>query len=76
MDKETILLVETSWKNVEVIAPQAAALFYANLFESDPTLKTLFKGDMTEQGKKLMNMISAAVGKLNDLETLLPILQG
>jgi hemoglobin-like flavoprotein len=76
MDKETILLVETSWKNVEVIAPQAAALFYANLFESDPTLKTLFKGDMTEQGKKLMNMISVAVGKLNDLETLLPILQG
>lgn len=76
MDKQTILLVETSWKNVEAIAPQAAALFYANLFELDSTLKTLFKGDMIEQGKKLMQMISAAVSKLNDLETLVPILEG
>lgn len=31
---------------------------------------------MQEQGKKLMQMIGAAVGKLNDLETLVPILQG
>lgn len=75
MDKQTIHLVEDSWKKVEAIAPQAAALFYTNLFESDPTLKELFKGDMTEQGKKLMQMIGAAVGKLNDLETLVPILQ-
>jgi hemoglobin-like flavoprotein len=58
------------------IAPQAAALFYANLFELNPTLKTLFRGNMQVQGKKLMQMIGAAVGKLNDLETLVPILQG
>lgn len=51
-------------------------MIYANLFELNPTLKTLFKGDMQEQGKKLMQMIGAAVGKLNDLETLVPILQG
>jgi methyl-accepting chemotaxis protein len=30
---------------------------------------------MEEQGKKLMQMIGAAVGKLNDLATLVPILQ-
>lgn len=31
---------------------------------------------MDKQGKELMQMIGAAVGKLDDLETLVPILQG
>ncbi|MGL5047067.1 MAG: globin family protein [Shewanella sp.] len=75
MNQNTVLLVQESWKKVATIAPQAAELFYQNLFTADPSLKSLFKGDMTEQGKKLMQMIGAAVGKLNDLETLIPILQ-
>jgi len=70
MKKETIMLVQGSWKNVSAIAPQAAELFYQNLFAADPSLKPLFRGNMAEQGKKLMQMIGAAVGKLNDLETL------
>ncbi len=75
MNQNTVALVQESWKKVAAIAPQAAELFYQNLFAADPSLKSLFKGDMTEQGKKLMQMINAAVGKLNDLETLVPILQ-
>jgi methyl-accepting chemotaxis protein len=75
MNQETIRLVQESWQSVAAIAPQAAALFYTNLFEADPKLKPLFKGNMEEQGKKLMQMIGAAVGKLNDLDTLVPILQ-
>src|SRR5262245_52767766 len=76
MDKQTVLLVQSTWASVAAIAPQAAALFYQNLFEADPGIKPLFKGNMEEQGKKLMQMIGAAVGKLNDLETLVPVLQG
>lgn len=76
MQKETIALVQDSWKQVLPIAPQAAELFYQNLFEADPSLRILFKGDMQAQGEKLMQMIGAAVGKLNDLDTLVPILQG
>ena len=76
MDDQVISDVQSSWKSVEGIAPQAAALFYANLFEADPTLKALFKGNMEIQGAKLMQMIGAAVGKLTDLDTLVPILQG
>lgn len=76
MNQHTVTLVQDSWKQVAGIAPQAAALFYQNLFEADPSLKPLFRGDMTEQGKKLMQMIGAAVGKLNDLDTLVPVLQG
>lgn len=68
--------VKQSWALVLPIAPQAADLFYAHLFALDPALKPLFKGDMRAQGQKLMQMIGAAVGKLDDLETLVPILQG
>lgn len=75
MNQNTVNLVQTTWAKVAAIAPQAAELFYNNLFAADPSLKALFKGDMTEQGKKLMQMIGAAVGKLNDLDTLVPILQ-
>lgn len=75
MNQNTVVLVQESWKKVAAIAPQAAELFYQNLFTADPSLKPLFKGDMTEQGKKLMQMIGVAVGKLNDLETLVPVLQ-
>ena len=76
LEQETVALVQQSWKKVAAIAPQAAALFYQNLFEADPRLRSLFKGDMDQQGMKLMQMIGAAVGKLNDLKTLVPILQG
>jgi hemoglobin-like flavoprotein len=76
MQQHTITLVQDSWQKVAAIAPQAAELFYQNLFAADPSLKPLFKGEMPEQGKKLMQMIGAAVGKLNDLPTLVPILQG
>lgn len=76
MQPEAIVLVQDSWRKVAAIAPQAAALFYQNLFAADPSLKSLFNGDMVEQGKKLMQMIGAAVGKLNDLDTLVPIVQG
>lgn len=75
MDSTTITLVQQSWAKVVPIAPQAAELFYNNLFTADPTLKPLFKGDMTEQGKKLMQMIGAAVNKLTDLDALVPVLQ-
>lgn len=70
-----IKLVQESFAQVAPIAPQAAALFYDNLFEADPALKPLFKGDMQAQGAKLMQMIAVAVGKLSDLDTLVPALQ-
>jgi methyl-accepting chemotaxis protein len=75
MNQQTIELVQQSWKKVAAIAPQAAALFYQNLFTADPSLRPLFKGNMEEQGHKLMQMLDAAVSKLDDLDTLVPVLQ-
>jgi len=75
MEDRVVHDVQSTWKLVEAIEAEAAALFYPNLFEADPALKPLFKGNMEEQGKKLMQMIGAAVGKLSDLDSLIPILQ-
>ena len=75
MNPEVVELVQNSWAEVTPIASQAAALFYSNLFMLDPSLKTLFQGDMEEQGKRLMEMIGTAVQKLNNLETVVPVLQ-
>ena len=75
MDKKTIQLVQSSWAKVVPIAPQAAEIFYGKLFALDPKLKKLFKNDMKTQGNKLMQMLGAAVGMLNNLDGLVPVLQ-
>ena len=68
-------LVRESFALVEPIADAAAAMFYGRLFEIEPSVKSLFKGDMKEQGRKLMNMIKVAVSSLDRLETLGPSLK-
>jgi hemoglobin-like flavoprotein len=75
MDEHAIQLVKDSFDLVEPIAPQAAASFYTHLFGADPSLQSLFKGDMVVQGHKLMQMIALAVSKLHEPEVLVPALQ-
>lgn len=75
MTPEEIALVQTSWQQVVPIKEAAAELFYGKLFELDPSLRPLFKGDIKEQGRKLMAMISAAVNGLTRLNDLVPIVQ-
>ena len=76
MTPEQIQLVKTTWISVEKISEVAAELFYGKLFELDPELKSLFKGDMQEQGKKLMQMIGVAVANLHQLDqVLVPVQQ-
>ena len=68
-------LVRESFALVKPIAEQAAALFYDNLFHADPTLRPLFRGDMTQQGERLMTMIGATVGLLDRPAALVPVLR-
>ena len=75
MDQHTITLVQSSFKQVEPIADTAAGLFYNKLFEIDPSLRALFKADISEQGKKLMQMIAVAVNGLNNLDAIVPAVQ-
>ena len=66
------LLVQTTFAQVAPIAETAAALFYNRLFDLDPALRPLFKGDIQEQGRKLMQTLAVAVAGLDDLEALVP----
>ena len=72
LSEEEKSLVQETFALVEPIAATAAELFYNRLFELDPDLRPLFKGDMVEQGKKLMNMLKLAVMGLDDLDRLVP----
>lgn len=75
MESTQIKLVQESFAKVAPIAEAAAAMFYQRLFELDPSLSKLFKGDMKAQGLKLMTMIAAAVRGLDDIEKLVPVLR-
>jgi hemoglobin-like flavoprotein len=75
MQPMTIALVKESHSWVVPISEQAANIFYARLFETSPDLKPLFKGDMKEQGRKLMATIAVVVNSLDRLGEVLPAVQ-
>ena len=68
-------LVQDSFAIVAPIADDAAALFYRRLFELDPSLERMFRGDMAEQRRKLMQMLTAAVKGLDRLDQLVPVVK-
>lgn len=72
MNQKQIELVQSSFAEVLPIAETAAGLFYDRLFELDPSLRALFRGDMKEQGKKLMDMIAVVVVNLRHLDRIVP----
>lgn len=75
MTPQQIALVQDSFGRVAPIAQQAAAIFYDKLFRADPSLRAMFRGDMTAQGEALMRMIAAAVRTLDQPDNLLPVLR-
>jgi hemoglobin-like flavoprotein len=75
MKIDQIALVEQSFDQVKPIAPRAAAMFYERLFELDPSLRPLFRGDLARQGQMLMAMIAGAVNGLRNIPQLTPVLR-
>ncbi|MEM6620795.1 MAG: globin family protein [Pseudomonadota bacterium] len=76
MKPDQIDVVQASFRKVVPIADAAAAMFYGRLFDIAPEVKPLFKGDMAEQGQKLMATLGVVVNGLRDLEKILPVAQG
>ena len=72
MTPHQIDLVQASWKQVLPVAETAAQMFYGRLFFLDPSLRPMFLGDMRDQGRKVMAMLSYTVNGLNRLDVLLP----
>ncbi len=72
MTPTQVKLIQDSFAKVAPISAQAAALFYGRLFEIAPEVKPLFKGDMKDQGRKLMATLAVVVNGLSDLNSILP----
>jgi len=78
MTPRQIELVQTSWSQVlqqPDSAETVAQVFYGRLFALDPALRPMFKGDMAEQGRKLMTMLTFVVRGLTRLEAIVPGVQ-
>jgi hemoglobin-like flavoprotein len=72
MTPRQIQLIQETFAHIEPIAETAAGLFYARLFTLDPGMRRLFKSDMQDQGRKLMQMLAVAVRGLNAPDQLMP----
>jgi hemoglobin-like flavoprotein len=75
MNTKQITVVKESWAKVAPIAPPAATLFYDRLFSVAPGARNLFPADMTEQKRKLMEMLATVVDRLDALEEIVPEVQ-
>jgi hemoglobin-like flavoprotein len=58
-------LVRRTFAILEQHREVAALVFYRRLFELDPRLRPLFKSDITEQARKLMDMLGVLVTQLD-----------
>jgi hemoglobin-like flavoprotein len=50
---------------------KAAELFYSELFEIDPSLRAMFKGNMQEQHKRLLAALALVVRSLHTPEKII-----
>lgn len=73
MTVEQVHLVRDSFNRVAPMADAAASLFYNRLFALDPSLKALFRSDLEEQGRKLMQAIAFVVKRLERPAEILPV---
>ncbi len=71
MTERQILLVKNSWSYVIVNSEQAGQLFYQRLFEVAPGVRHMFKGETREQARKLMNMVTLIITKLQKLDEIM-----
>lgn len=71
MTKAQIQLVKKSWSIFRDIDPQLVGdVFYSRLFLKAPALKKMFPTSMREQYKKLTDMLSMIVSRLERMDEL------
>jgi hemoglobin-like flavoprotein len=68
-------LIRDTFLSVSTMAGPLASLFYGRLFSLAPELRPMFKGDLREQGQKLMAMIEVCVDSVSRLDELRPQLR-
>lgn len=64
--------VRASYAKIAARSEEAAAVFYKRLFTLNPALKSLFHGDMREQGRKLIATLGLIAQAVDQVEALTP----
>lgn len=76
MTPEQKRLIMESWQVLEPEADMVADIFYDRLFALEPELTDLFENtDLDGQKRKLLQALSLTVASLDELPTLVPLLQ-
>ena len=71
MTEEQIILIKKTWKVFRSIDPVLVGdTFYSKLFSDTPALRKMFPKNMDDQYRKLMDMLSTLVGRLDHLDQL------
>jgi hemoglobin-like flavoprotein len=70
MTPHQISLVQKTWALAAPLGDTVTTLFYGRLFELDPSLRSLFKKDLLEQGRSLRVMLSMVIAGLTQLDKL------
>jgi nitric oxide dioxygenase len=65
-------LVRESFESVREYSDAVVLLFYGRLFELAPEVRSLFKIEIREQARKLLDMLTAMVDSLDRFEELRP----
>ena len=65
MDEDDLVLIRRSFDEVWPASRRFATLFYDRLFEHAPETRLLFRGDLDRQRSRLLTMITAMVGSLD-----------
>jgi hemoglobin-like flavoprotein len=75
MTPTQISLVQQSFAMIGNDGQDVARIFYARLFEIDPSTKPLFPTDLKAQGIKLMAVLRMVVTSLDRLGPLIPTIE-
>jgi hemoglobin-like flavoprotein len=75
MTNEQNHLIRQTFDLVAPMADSMAEVFYRRLFELDPSLRAMFPPVLVEQGRKLMQMLGAAIGMLDRPQQLISVLE-
>jgi hemoglobin-like flavoprotein len=75
MDARRITLVQQSFEQVAALGDRLSEVFYAELFNIDPSLRAMFDDDMRRQQMKFMMMLTLIVRSLHENEKISNVIE-
>jgi len=68
-------LIRDSMPSIYELAAPIGLLFYGRLFDLNPALRPMFRGDLELQSRKLMEMLNTMVNNLDHFMVIIPTLK-